>query len=262
MRSLHASRCELSREDWPNGCWSSLLLRLINEHGEEPMRQLYLITLAACLLLITGGLATRATAAPVDDDFVMKAARGGEMEVELGRLAIRKGRSMAVKSFGHRMVTDHTAAGNKLKMIAAKKHITLPADMDTEGQEAMQRLSALSGSAFDRAYVEMMVTDHEKAIADFEMEISRRYRQKHQSLCHKDAANLKDAFATCTCGRGKSEMTAVTELWQVSEKLDSVSRPNKICATLTAEVYLPISPLRSFIYSLSQLRADGASRRD
>jgi putative membrane protein len=134
------------------------------------MRQLHLITLAACLLLVTGAWANRVTAAPADDDFVMKAANGGKMEVELGRLAIRKGRSIAVKSFGHRMVVDHTAAGNKLKMLAAKKHITLPAAMDAEGHAAMQSLSALSGSAFDRAYMEMMVSDHEKDIAEFEME--------------------------------------------------------------------------------------------
>jgi putative membrane protein len=134
------------------------------------MRQLHLITLAAGLLLVTGGLENRVSAAPADDDFVMKAAKGGKMEVELGRLAAKKGRNAAVKNFGRRMVTDHTRAGNKLKMLAAKKHITLPADMDTEGQKAMQRLSALSGSEFDRAYMEMMVNDHEKDIAEFEME--------------------------------------------------------------------------------------------
>jgi putative membrane protein len=134
------------------------------------MRQVHLITLAACLLLVTGGWANRVTAAPADDDFVMKAAKGGKMEVELGRLAAKKGRNAAVKNFGRRMVTDHTRAGNKLKMLAAKKHITLPAEMDAEGQETMKSLSALSGSAFDRAYMDMMVSDHEKDIAEFEME--------------------------------------------------------------------------------------------
>jgi putative membrane protein len=133
------------------------------------MRKRFIIP-GACILLLICGVAFGTTAFAADDEFVTKAATGGKMEVELGRLAAKKGRSAAVKSFGRRMVTDHTAAGNKLKRLAAKKHITVPTEMDAEGQEAMQRLSALSGKAFDRAYMEMMVTDHEKDIAEFEME--------------------------------------------------------------------------------------------
>jgi putative membrane protein len=160
----------LAQNIGPTVAGDSLTLEPIYEHREETMRELCLMSLAACLLIVTGGMATRVAAAPADDDFVMKAAQAGKMEVELGRLAAKKGRSAAVKSFGRRMVTDHTAAGNKLEILAAKKHISLPTEMDPEAHEAMQRLTALSGNAFDRAYMEIMVGDHEKAIAEFEME--------------------------------------------------------------------------------------------
>jgi len=135
------------------------------------MRRIDCLSLAAFVLLAASGFGFSATAAtPADDDFVMKAANGGKMEVELGRLAAKKARNGAVKSFGRRMVVDHTKAGNKLKILASRKHITLPSDLDAEGHEAMQRLSALSGSEFDRAYMEMMVNDHDKDVAEFETE--------------------------------------------------------------------------------------------
>ncbi len=68
------------------------------------------------LLVIVIGLAALVNAntpgpLPADEDFATNAAKGGKMEVELGRLALRRARSAAVKRFGQRMVTDHTRAG-------------------------------------------------------------------------------------------------------------------------------------------------------
>lgn len=125
------------------------------------------------LILFFASFATviAATTPPVEDEaFAMQAAAAGKKEVELGRLASRRGRSAAVKSFGRRMVADHTAAGNKLTALAARKRIRLPRGLDAEGREAMDRLSGLRGREFDQAYMEMMVSDHEKAVADFEAE--------------------------------------------------------------------------------------------
>jgi len=50
-----------------------------------------------------------------------KAAKGGMMEVAMGRLAAQSAQSDDVKSFGKRMVTDHSKANDELKSIAPKK---------------------------------------------------------------------------------------------------------------------------------------------
>ncbi len=55
-----------------------------------------------------------------------KAAKGGMMEVAMGRLAAQNAQSDDVKSFGKRMVTDHSKANDELKSIAAKKGVKLP----------------------------------------------------------------------------------------------------------------------------------------
>ena len=61
---------------------------------------------------------------------MMKVAKGGMAEVELGRLATEKAASDEVKKFGQRMVDDHSKANDELKTLAQNKKITLPADMD------------------------------------------------------------------------------------------------------------------------------------
>jgi putative membrane protein len=73
-------------------------------------------------MVTTPGLAQdkSSSAAPTGSDrvFVMKAARGGMAEVELGKLAVEKGSSPDVKQFGQRMVDDHGKAGDELKSLA------------------------------------------------------------------------------------------------------------------------------------------------
>ena len=61
-----------------------------------------------------------------DKTFMKKAAKGGMMEVTMGHLAEQKAQSEDVKSFGKRMVTDHSKANDELKSIGSKKGVQLP----------------------------------------------------------------------------------------------------------------------------------------
>ncbi|HEX7772888.1 MAG TPA: DUF4142 domain-containing protein, partial [Pyrinomonadaceae bacterium] len=83
-----------------------------------------------------------------DRDFVMDAAMGGLMEVELGRLAAQQGASEAVKQFGQRMVDDHSKANTELMTLATSKGITLPTAIDDKHRQEVTKLSAMSGADF------------------------------------------------------------------------------------------------------------------
>ena len=93
-----------------------------------------------------------------DKTFMHKAAKGGMMEVAMGRQAEQNGKSDDVKSFGKRMVTDHSKANDELKLIAEKKGVKLPS------KEPNEKWSS------DKAYMDMMVKDHEKDLAEFQDE--------------------------------------------------------------------------------------------
>jgi len=107
-----------------------------------------------------------------DDTFAMHAASGGMAEVKLGELAEKNGSSEAVKNFGKRMVEDHSKANDQLKDVAAKNNITLPTTMNSSDRATYNRLSKLSGTQFDKAYMKDMVVDHEKDISEFKREAS------------------------------------------------------------------------------------------
>jgi putative membrane protein len=105
-----------------------------------------------------------------DQAFAKEAAIGGMAEVDLGKLAASKASNADVKQFGQRMVDDHGKANDELKSWASQKNVTLPADLDAKHKAEHARLEKLSGDAFDRAYMSLMVTDHNKDVAEFQKE--------------------------------------------------------------------------------------------
>jgi putative membrane protein len=131
-------------------------------------------TLAAALCFGAVALAAQKDTATApgsrDEHFVKEAATGGMAEVELGRLAEQKAGSERVKSFGRKMVADHSAANDQLKALAARKQIGVDDGLNREQKATLSRLEGLSGAAFDRAYVADMVRDHEKDVEAFRRE--------------------------------------------------------------------------------------------
>jgi len=116
----------------------------------------------------TTGSANRMPAA--DSTFATKAAAGGLAEVKLGELAKNHAASADVKTFGERMVTDHTKAGDQLKQIASTKGITLPTSLNAKDQATYDRLAKLNGAEFDAAYMKDMVADHKTDVSEFKRE--------------------------------------------------------------------------------------------
>lgn len=110
---------------------------------------------------------TASTKGGADAKFVKNATQGGIAEVELGKLAAQKAASDDVKQFGQKMVDDHSKANDQLKQIASQKSMDVPSDLNPKDKAEMDRLSKLSGPAFDRAYMKYMVTDHTKDVAEF-----------------------------------------------------------------------------------------------
>jgi putative membrane protein len=93
-----------------------------------------------------------------DKTFMMNAAKGGMMEVEMGKVAAQNGQNADVKKFGNRMVTDHSKANSELMALAKEEGVALP------GAKAPPKWKS------DKNYMDEMVKDHEKDLAEFQKE--------------------------------------------------------------------------------------------
>lgn len=102
-----------------------------------------------------------------DADFLTSAAYSGMKEIEEGKMAQSKGQAKEIKDLGKMMVDDHTAMGEKVKALAAKKNVQLRDSLSTEDMNRI-RNNKKTGKEFDREYAAEMVQDHEKAVKDFE----------------------------------------------------------------------------------------------
>lgn len=110
--------------------------------------------------------AQAAASASADSAFITKAAEAGAKEVAIAKLAVTKAASADVKAFAERLVKEHTALNRELSAFAESKHVDLGANTPPPPAD----LASATGAAFDRAFVALMVKEHEAAIALFEGE--------------------------------------------------------------------------------------------
>lgn len=130
------------------------------------MTRTYRLTLAALLML----LPSAALAQAVDDAQIASiVVTANQVDVDAGRVAAERASTASVKAFAALMVTDHTAVNKSATELATRLHLT-PRDNATsqalraEGTKHVTALKALSGAAFDRAYVDREVAYHQKVL--------------------------------------------------------------------------------------------------
>ncbi len=98
--------------------------------------------------------------------FVETAAEENLKEIERAKMGAERG-GPEVKALANRLITDHAKAGSELSALAGKRGITLPS-VPEEG--ASMHFGQKSGAPFDKEFLRMMLSDHQKDIALFEKE--------------------------------------------------------------------------------------------
>lgn len=87
-------------------------------------------------------------------------------EVELGKLAAQKASNDSVKEFGQRMVNDYTKTNDQLKQLASAMKVSIPSELNSKQQSQIEKLSKLSGPAFDKAYLKDEIKNHERDVRE------------------------------------------------------------------------------------------------
>ncbi|MEY2528021.1 MAG: putative rane protein [Verrucomicrobiota bacterium] len=130
-----------------------------------------------------------------DKSFMKDAAKGGMMEVDMGKMAQEKGKSAEVKKIGSRMVADHSKANAELMAIAKKKGV----DLSKEKPSAHK----MDEANFDKAYVDMMVKDHEKDLAAFQAEAKDGSDADVKAFASKTSEVIKKHLEMVKAAQGK-----------------------------------------------------------
>jgi putative membrane protein len=140
---------------------------------ERPMkRQLCRLSLAGAALAAAIGaapaVAAEATIRDAEILHVLHTANVGE--IDAAKLAQSKASSADVKKFAQEMIDDHTKMDQEGDTLASKLGLS-PSDneiskkLKADSEATMAKLKDLSGAAFDKAYAEAEVKDHEAVLA-------------------------------------------------------------------------------------------------
>ncbi len=118
--------------------------------------------------------------------FLSKAMEMNTAEVRLAEMAVNKAQNPRVKDYAQMLIRDHNEALDKIRELRdARLADSVSGKTDTsvndrnlknaaevqltpEHQRVSDRLSALSGTDFDRQFIDTMVRDHREAIRVFE----------------------------------------------------------------------------------------------
>lgn len=110
------------------------------------------------------------TLSEADRSFVAMVSQGGMFEVKAGEVGTRHGSTQDIIDQASTEVHDHKLVGEKLKSISTANGLSFPEQLNAEFQQKLAALSALSGTAFDAAYLRDMEEIHAKDGAAFEKE--------------------------------------------------------------------------------------------
>jgi putative membrane protein len=140
----------------------------------------------------TMGAATSSTSAMANGGgFASEAARAGMLEVKLADLALQKSNNSDVKSFAREMKQDHTQADQKLEQ-AAGSGAQLPMNLNADQQQQLSSLESKSGTAFDKAYADEEVQDHQKEVSLFQKASTSAPTEQLRNYASQTLPTLKD----------------------------------------------------------------------
>jgi len=95
--------------------------------------------------------------------FIKTAIEGGLTEIKASGLAITNSNNQQVIGLAKMMINDHTNADSALKKMEISKLADSTDTINAAHQQMIGALSSQKGAAFDKAYLAMMVADHQAA---------------------------------------------------------------------------------------------------
>jgi len=130
---------------------------------------------------------TKNTLSTKDMNFLRGAASSGGWETATGRSAEQKAQNSATKEVAARMIADHSKTNQEMVDLGKKKGLAI----STEGVKAQQ----ITGSDFDKRYLNLVIQDHQEEISVFEKEAKSGDDADFRSWAAKNLPSIKQHLA-------------------------------------------------------------------
>lgn len=121
----------------------------------------------------------------VDRLFVKLVGMGNAGEVEIGKLADARANRPGTRTFARRMAQDHGNAAPRLAAAARAMNLPASPEPDPDQKATRARLDALQGAAFDSAYLQSQLVDHQKTAQLLQWEIAQGQDASLQALARE-----------------------------------------------------------------------------
>lgn len=121
---------------------------------------------ALAVASVTGAARAQDTKA-ADKDFIAKSSLDSLTEINYAKLALQKSQDKNVREFAQKMITDHEKLILSMKPFAQKYNVSVPSSPKLADDAKYTELKTMSGTSFDRSYVEAMVKDHHDDLQKF-----------------------------------------------------------------------------------------------
>lgn len=131
------------------------------------------LALAALLYVVPAQAAKKARAdenPPSTADVLTKIHAVNQKEIQAGQFAEKHAKNKDVIAYARTLITDHTQADDKVMAFAKKYNVdlgTTAAGMMAMNKKDLAHLTDIAtGEQFDNHFVQMMIEDHKKTIAE------------------------------------------------------------------------------------------------
>lgn len=101
------------------------------------------------------------------NEFFAKALIGTMMAIEMGRLAQANSQDEAVRVYGQTLEQDHSMLQRLLMTIGREEEFAVTQNIDTEMARRIEQLRQLKGKAFDLPFLQMIISDHTRYLAEY-----------------------------------------------------------------------------------------------
>ncbi len=121
------------------------------------------------ILALSAACAWAQAAGPTDPQIAAIVVTANQVDIDAGKLAASKSHSKDVKEFARLMITDHSGVNKSATELVHRLHVTPESGATSQslqkgGDDNLAALKKLSGSAFDRAYVDHEVAYHQAVL--------------------------------------------------------------------------------------------------